>query len=76
MKIKIICFGEVADIIGKKQFELKDIIDSASLKGYLAGKYPALSKIHYQVALNKILNKADNFKNNDEIALLPPFYGG
>jgi sulfur-carrier protein len=47
------------------------------LKLTLIEKYPAITKLNYQFAVNQHLVE-DSFQlnNGDEIALLPPFAGG
>ena len=77
MKIKVYYFGILTDITGSNEQELKDIENLSALKSWLWRTYPKSKEMDFQVAHNKkiIEGKAD-FKNGDEVALLPPFSGG
>lgn len=78
MELSLNYFGMIAEVTNVQQekldLEVKTIND---LKLTLIKKYPAITKLNYQFAVNQHLVE-DNFQltNGDEIALLPPFAGG
>jgi sulfur-carrier protein len=77
MKIKVYFFGILTDITGTSEQELPDIENLSALKSWLWRTYPKSKEMDFQVALNKkIVDGKPEFKNGDEIALLPPFAGG
>ncbi|MFC6095370.1 MoaD/ThiS family protein [Flavobacterium qiangtangense] len=75
MEIKIIAFGQIAEITGKEiTLEASDI---DSLKIILSEKFPALSDRKFAIAVNKKLNQVNlDLKQNDTVALMPPYSGG
>jgi len=75
MAIKIIAFGQIAEITGK-EFSV-DANDVNTLKSALNDKFPALVEKKYAIAVNKIL-VTDNvtLTDNDTVALMPPYSGG
>ncbi len=77
MKIKILFFGILTDISKETNIELNNINNVTELKSYLFKTFPKIKDIDFRIALNKeIILDNVSFKNNDEIALLPPFAGG
>ncbi|KGO85530.1 hypothetical protein Q765_16035 [Flavobacterium rivuli WB 3.3-2 = DSM 21788] len=75
MAIKIIAFGQIAEITGKElTVEASDI---TILKAALQVEFPALAEKKYAIAVNKKL-VADNvaLSDNDTVALMPPYSGG
>lgn len=77
MKIKILAFGQIEEILGSDHLSLSDIGDTQTLKIKLANLYPEINKIPYSISLNKnIINSNHKLEDDDEIALLPPFSGG
>ena len=80
MIITVKYFGLVADITLKKEEQLFFESEAKTLKQLqtkLEAQYPELKKTTYSFALNQLLSQSNEaLKNNDEIALLPPFAGG
>jgi sulfur-carrier protein len=77
MKIKVYFFGILTDITGTSEQEIKDVENVSSLKSWLWRNYPKSKEMDFQISLNnKILEGKSDFKNGDEVALLPPFSGG
>ena len=75
MAIKIIAFGQIAEITGKElTVEASDI---TILKAALQVEFPALAEKKYAIAVNKKL-VADSvaLSDNDTVALMPPYSGG
>ena len=80
MEITVKYFGIIADITQKKEevfFIEDDSYRLKLLKLKLEVKYPKILVINYSIAVNqKFLQNDILLKNNDIIALLPPFAGG
>ncbi len=80
MKITILLFGILKDIIGENSFELQlkngSTIDN--LKAHLLKEYDKLNKFsNFSVAVNEEYVAADCvLKNDDVVALIPPVSGG
>jgi len=78
MELSLNYFGMIAEATNIQQEKLDvDVQTINDLKLALIKKYPAITKLNYQFAVNQHLVE-DNFQlnNGDEIALLPPFAGG
>jgi len=77
MKVKVLFFGVLSDIIGKTELELNDFSDSDSLESYFIEKFPKIKNYPYRISVNKsFIESKTFFSENDEIAFLPPFAGG
>lgn len=80
MKINILAFGIVKEIVGssRKTLELEDGTTLAQLKNILETAYPEMKQLKsYMVAVND--DYADNdliVSVNDEVAIIPPVSGG
>lgn len=76
MQIKIMSFGQLAEITGAAAFFV-EAQDLEQLKLLLAEQYPALRDRKYALAVNKqLITSTTILKENDVVALLPPFSGG
>ena len=78
MELSLNYFGMIAEATNIQQEKIDiDVQTINDLKLKLVEKYPAITKLNYQFAVNQHLVE-DNFQlnNGDEIALLPPFAGG
>ena len=80
MTITVKYFGLVSDITQKKEeqfFFESEAMNLKQLQSKLELYYPELKKTTYSFAVNQSLSQSNEvLKNNDEIALLPPFAGG
>jgi len=77
MQIKVLLFGQLAEIIGNSEIFLEDISDSEMLTKTLHQRYPDLANSKYAMALdNKVVSANTTLSDNSTIALLPPFSGG
>jgi molybdopterin converting factor subunit 1 len=80
MKVQVLLFGIVADLIGKETlyFSLEKIDTVKNLKKALRTKYPQLKNYNtYAVAVNEHYAQDDIvLKENDIIAIIPPVSGG
>ncbi len=74
--IKVLYFGRAQGITGTSS-EIIIVCDTVSLRSKLLGKYPRLGEIPFVLALNcRILKEDSPLKDNDAVAVLPPFEGG
>ena len=77
MKINIIVFGQLTEIIGNDNLVVSDTKNTDSLMEQLHKLYPALADTKFLMAVDKQLITANTIlTNNSTIALLPPFSGG
>lgn len=77
MELEIISFGKVAEVINNQQLKVSNVSNTDELKEYLEKSFPLLSKMNYKLAVNKnIVQENYELKNNDIIAIMPPFSGG
>lgn len=75
MNIKIIAFGQIAEITGKEL--ILETADFDSLKLKLIQKFPELSDKKLAFAVNKKLVQNNVIlKESDVVALMPPYSGG
>ena len=75
MAIKIIAFGQIAEITGRElSIEASDI---TVLKAALQIEFPALAEKKYAIVLNKkLVTENRELNDNDTVALMPPYSGG
>ena len=77
MKVKVLFFGVLTEVTGtsfKQYYEVKDISD---LKHRIFDDFPLVGHYDYRISLNnEIISSNYELKNDDEVALLPPFAGG
>ncbi len=80
MKIKILFFGILKDIVGKGTIEVTedDGTSIADLKASLLKKYDKLNTYsNFSIAVNEAYVETDYLlKNNDIVAFIPPVSGG
>jgi sulfur-carrier protein len=73
----ILFFGQLTDITGVKQLEVKNIEDTEALTQHLLQIYPSLEESKYILAIdNHIVTKPTLLNDKSTVALLPPFSGG
>lgn len=80
MQIKLFYFGMIAEAINKTSEEIMfshNELTVNHLKDKLEERSPKLKEYSYKIAVNQTLVEGTyKIKENDEIALLPPFAGG
>lgn len=77
MKIKVIAFGQIAEIAGKTTWELEEIKNTDQLSGLMVKEFPILKNLPYKFAVNQqLVHMQTELHDNDIVALLPPFSGG
>lgn len=75
-KVRVLYFGAAQEIAGKADEELT-AGDTASLRREILDRYPAMRNISFRLALNRtLLREESDLRDNDLIAILPPFQGG
>ncbi|MBK7233980.1 MAG: MoaD/ThiS family protein [Saprospiraceae bacterium] len=75
--IRLMCFGMLEEITGFKERQLIGKQDTDQFRIWLNDEFPELQKIDFVIAVNrKLINQNTVLKNEDEVALLPPFSGG
>ena len=77
MEIKVIFFGKLADITGSAAIVINDAADTLQLNDQLHRRFPVLSRYPYAMAVGKeIIHATTHLKDQDTVALLPPYAGG
>lgn len=77
IELEIISFGRIAEVITSQRLQIPGLSNTDELKVYLEKAFPLLSKMKYKLALNKnIVQDNSELKNNDTIAIMPPYSGG
>lgn len=78
MILKLKYFGMIAEAVGKENEEFDFAYSSVEeLDKVLKNQYAKLSSMNYKIAVNQsFVEPSVLLKENDEIALLPPFAGG
>jgi sulfur-carrier protein len=77
MKVKVLFFGVLTDITGLTVKHYNDVKSVGDLKLRIQDDFPEIIHYNFRIALNKeIINDEPELKDNDEIALMPPFAGG
>lgn len=80
MKLSIKYFGMLAEAIGKPE-EVIEVVNSQisveELSQVIENKHASLKTMSFKVAVNQSISENNYLiKENDEVALLPPFAGG
>ncbi|MBW7951608.1 MAG: MoaD/ThiS family protein [Chitinophagaceae bacterium] len=77
MKISVLVFGHIAEIVNTEKLILQNVKDTDELNEQLKKEYPLLQKLAYSIAVNKkIIQSNTILTNEDVVAILPPFSGG
>lgn len=77
MKIYVIFFGSLADLVGKSKLMVNDCTDVISVKEKVINEYPQLKDCVFLISVNRKLVKNNHaLEEGDEVAFLPPFAGG
>jgi len=77
MRINILSFGSLNEVVAGGPIDDAEITDSDSLKKYLLANYPEIADKKFVIAINKNIIQYNTVLNDlDTIAILPPFSGG
>jgi molybdopterin converting factor small subunit len=75
MKIKVLTFGALTEVLNK-EFDM-EADDTESLLALLTAKHGALAGRSLLIAVNNIVVNCNvSLKENDVVALMPPYSGG
>ena len=74
--VKVLYFGAAKEMAGTAEEEIA-AGDTKALRHEILKRYPAMRGLNFRMALNRVLlNEEALLKENDIVALLPPFEGG
>lgn len=77
MKIKLLTFGLISDIVRSSRLLITDVRTTKQLMEQLHREYPELKKVKHTLAVNQRIIRADaELREGDEVAILAPFAGG
>ena len=77
MKITVLFFGVLTDIVASNRLDMQDVKNVEDLKRQLIEKHPELQGYVYRLFVNNELIAGNKSLNNgDEVAMVPPFVGG
>lgn len=77
MKITLLTFGNIAEIIPSGAIETAGNSTAESVINELIQRHPALTGLPFRLAVNEQFTDASApLQHNDTLALLPPFSGG
>ena len=72
MKIKLLAFGQIAEITGEQTELAADVCDTTELLQLLYEKHPELKSKSFKLAINqKMAQDVTVLNENDTVALLP-----
>jgi molybdopterin converting factor small subunit len=75
-RITVLYFGAAQQVVDKASEEYR-ADDTASLRRQIIERHPGMCRVTFRLALNRNLLKEESLlKENDIIAILPPFEGG
>ncbi|MDM1296477.1 MoaD/ThiS family protein [Sphingobacterium sp. N143] len=75
MKVHVKTFGSLTDIL-EKEFETS-ATDTADLLAVLIAQHQELANRNLLIAVNNtVVHTAVELKENDQVALMPPYSGG
>jgi molybdopterin converting factor small subunit len=74
--VKVLYFGAATEMAGRAEEEIV-ASDTTMLRREILARYPAMKGLTFRMALNRVLLKEESLlKENDIVAILPPFEGG
>ncbi len=77
MGINILSFGSLTDVTGSSNFSMPVAPDTDALTEALKKQFPALADKKFILAINAVTVQNNTaLKENDTVAILPPFSGG
>lgn len=77
MEIKVLFFGVLAEVTQTMFRHYRDVNSFGDLKHRIEDEFPEIVHYDFLIAVNsELINDEPDLKNNDEVALMPPFAGG
>lgn len=77
MDVKVLFYGVLADVAGTSFKSYAEVQSFGDLKLRIFDDFPEIVNYKYSIFHNNVVADEDPVLNNgDEVALLPPFFGG
>jgi molybdopterin synthase sulfur carrier subunit len=77
MVVNVLFFGQLTDVTGVNAVSLEGIDNTDQLLQELRKRFPILEDMPYAIAVEmEFVNGNISLKDNDTVALLPPYSGG
>jgi molybdopterin synthase sulfur carrier subunit len=77
MQVKVLFFGVLSEVAGTDYRHFSEVGSINELKMKILDEYPEIENFNYRISLNNnIISNDLTLKDNDEVALMPPFAGG
>jgi sulfur-carrier protein len=77
MAIRVLFFGQLAELTGSKELQVKEAGTTRELKATLEQQFPALKGLVFNTAVDTIIVREETaLKPGSTVAFLPPFSGG
>ena len=77
MKLEILLFGQLTDLLKANSVMVDHAVDTNTLREGLIRQFPQLANTSYTIAVNKkTVTTNTKLTGNCTIALMPPFSGG
>jgi molybdopterin synthase sulfur carrier subunit len=77
MRINLLSFGSLTEIVDSGLIIDSELTDSDSVRNYLLKNHPEIADKKFVMAINKtIIRQNTDLTELDTVAILPPFSGG
>jgi molybdopterin synthase sulfur carrier subunit len=77
MQVKVLFFGVLSEVAGTDYRHYSNVASINDLKMKILDEFPEIENYNYRISLNNAIIAGDGIlKENDEVALMPPFAGG
>lgn len=77
MKIELLLFGQIRDIVGDFHLDMEFSGDTDNLRKELLHRFPSLKGVKFALALdNKLVAGNQVIPAHCKVAVMPPFSGG
>jgi molybdopterin synthase sulfur carrier subunit len=77
MRINLLSFGSLTEIVNSGLIIDSELTDSDSVRNYLLKNHPEIADKKFIMAINKtIIRHNTDLTELDTVAILPPFSGG
>jgi molybdopterin converting factor small subunit len=74
--VNVLLFGRLAEICGQSNFVF-DLLDTDAVCEKLKNDFPEMKPLSFAIAVNQVLIVHNTrLKDEDEVALMPPYSGG
>lgn len=77
MEVKVLFFGVLAEVTGTNCKHYRNIESIGDLRHRIEDDFPEVVHYNFRISLNNEIIDTDlKLKDEDEVALMPPFAGG